>query len=64
MTRIVVGMVAVLATACISAPSPKEPDETHRVPVNRVTPSELAPEKPPKKAVQQERADAGEVEWR
>ena len=64
MTRTVAGMVALLATACVSAPSPKEPDETHRVPVNRVTPPEIAAEKPAKKAVQRERADAGEVEWR
>jgi hypothetical protein len=64
MRRMVVGMVAVLATACISAPSPKEPDEAHRVPVNRVVPPELAAEKPAKKAAQKERGDGGEVEWR
>jgi hypothetical protein len=64
MKRTVLGMVAVLATACVSAPSPKEPDEAHRVPVNRVVPPELAAEKPPKKVVQKERGDGGEVEWR
>ncbi len=60
----VAGIVAVLATACVSAPSPKEPDESRRVPVNRVVPAELTPEKPARKAVQKERADGGEVEWR
>ena len=64
MRRIVLGIVAVLATACVSAPSPKEPDESHRVPVNRVVPVELMPEKPSRKAVQNERAHGDKVEWR
>ena len=38
--RAIVLVVLTLA-ACASAPAPKMPDESHRVPVNRVVPPEL-----------------------
>ena len=35
-------LVIVLAAGCASAPGPKRPDESRRVPVNRTFPAELA----------------------
>jgi len=60
-------VVVLLAAACASAPGPKRPDESHRVPINRTVPPEVAT------AVAQNQGDAaaakrrgreGEVEWR
>ncbi|BDG08632.1 hypothetical protein AMPC_17450 [Anaeromyxobacter paludicola] len=51
-----------VATACASAPGPKPPDESRRVPVNRTAPPELgsAGNRPQSRERQRE----GEVEWR
>ena len=50
-----------LATACASAPGPKAPDESRRVPVNRTIPAELGSAHRP---ASRERPREGEVEWR
>ncbi len=57
-------LFCLLALACASAPAPKTPDESHRVPVNYSVPAELAAgrtaERSPRKAPQR----SGEVYWR
>ncbi len=55
-----------LACACASAPRPKQPDESHRVPVNRTVPAEAedaAKADQPSGRQRQPRRE-GEVEWR
>ena len=56
----------VMLSACVSGPSPKTPDESHRVPVNRMVPPEVAPDGSPEKAAREAKArsDAGTIEWR
>jgi len=39
--RVMVSAAAVSFLACATAPKPKEPDDTYRMPVNRVVPPEL-----------------------
>ncbi len=60
-------VLVLFALACASAPSPKRPDESRRVPVNRTVPAEVAsegaPEKPDMSAHQRGGLPA-EVEWR
>ena len=59
-------LLLVIVAACASAPAPKPPDETHRVPVNRTVPPEVEGSvKPnqPSGAPRQQRPE-GEVEWR
>lgn len=55
-----------LACACATAPGPKRPDESHRVPVNRTVPPEVeAAVKTSETSVAQRRPrHEGEVEWR
>ncbi len=48
--------------ACASAPPAKRPDESRRVPVNRVVPAELAPEEGQR--ARRTAPDGAEVEWR
>ncbi len=55
----------IIVAACASAPAPKRPDESHRVPVNRTVPPEV------EDAVKPAHANGGrqprredEVEWR
>jgi len=56
-------LAGVLVAACASAPAPRAPDESHRVPVNQVVPPELSPEDPRENP--EHRAHRGaEVEWR
>ncbi len=55
-----------LACACATAPGPKRPDESHRVPVNRTVPPEVedaAKADQPSGRQRQPRRE-GEVEWR
>ncbi len=50
--------------ACASAPRPKTPDESHRIPVNRSVPPEVAsPEAAPRPEPKRPDA-AASVEWR
>ncbi len=57
-------LLLALLVGCASAPRPKTPDESHRIPVNRTVPVEVArpdrPERPP--ARDPERGDS--MEWR
>ena len=57
-------LLGALVVGCASAPRPKAPDESHRIPVNRTVPVEVArtdrPERPP--AHDPERGDS--MEWR
>ncbi len=56
----------VLACACATAPAPKRPDESHRVPVNRTVPPEVEETVKANQASggrRQPRRE-GEVEWR
>ena len=59
-------LLVVLAAACASAPGPKRPDESHRVPVNRTIPAEVESAGVSKQEVQDPRGRHrdGEVEWR
>ena len=41
LVSVVVSIAAAGLLACATAPKPKEPDDTYRMPVNRVVPSEL-----------------------
>jgi hypothetical protein len=55
-----------LVCGCATAPVPKRPDESHRVPVNRTVPPEVeeaVKTSEPSGTQQQPRSD-GEVEWR
>ncbi len=58
--------VVVMLAACVSGPAPKVPDESHRVPVNRVVPPEVVPDGSPEKAARKEKArsDGAKIEWR
>jgi hypothetical protein len=59
-------LLLVLAAGCVTAPAPKRPEESHRVPVNRTVPPEAdgnAKQSEPGAAQRQPRR-AGEVEWR
>ena len=56
-------LTLLVLTACASAPGPKAPDESHRVPVNRVMPPEASREDTLGKGTRKVRAD-GDVEWR
>ncbi len=57
-------LLVTLLVGCASAPRPTAPDESHRFPVNRAVPVEVAqpnrPERPP--ARDPERGDS--MEWR
>lgn len=41
MKHLLVILYAVALTACATPPTPKAPDESNRVPVNKVLPTEL-----------------------
>lgn len=62
MKRILVA--ALLLSGCASAPAPKAPDESQRVPVNRVAPPEATTDGTPEKAAKKAHKEAGQVEWR
>ena len=47
---------------CASIPGPKQPDESRRVPVNKVLPAELS--KGVKKSQERSPSDGTEVLWR
>ena len=64
MRKKLIGIAMLLGTACLSGPSPKQPDEGRRVPVNRVPPPEVKRERAPEKSPRTERPDGGAVEWR
>ena len=55
-----------LACACASAPGPKRPDESYRVPVNRAVPPEIEEAVKTSSAsdAQRQPRREGEVEWR
>ncbi len=55
-----------LACACATAPGPKRPDESHRVPVNRRVPPEVeeAVRANHGSGAQRQPRPEGEVEWR
>jgi hypothetical protein len=55
-----------LACACATAPGPKRPEESHRVPVNRTVPSEVEAAVKANQAggAQRQPRREGEVEWR
>jgi hypothetical protein len=59
-------LVIALLAGCATAPGPKRPDESHRVPVNRTIPAEAGGAAPPTEPSRQERRlqREGEVEWR
>ncbi len=58
--------VVLMLAACVSGPAPKVPDESHRLPVNRVVPPEVAPDEPPEEAARKAKAhtDGAKIEWR
>ena len=62
MKRILLALL-VLA-ACASAPAPKAPDESRRVPVNRVMPPEATPDEGKKTSLRRQSPGTREVEWR
>ncbi|WP_323004869.1 TrwH protein [Denitromonas sp.] len=41
MKHLLVLLSAVVLTACATPPAPKAPDESNRVPINKVLPTEL-----------------------
>ena len=51
---------------CATAPGPKRPDESHRIPVNRTVPAEVAGAlaAQPVKPVDRKNSASAEVEWR
>ena len=55
-----------LACACATAPGPKQPDESHRVAVNRTVPPEVEEAVKTNQASGSQRPPRheGEVEWR
>ncbi len=59
-------LLIALACACATAPAPKRPDESHRMPVNRMVPPEVEETVKANQAVsaQQQPRREGEVEWR
>lgn len=59
-------LLVVLAAGCASAPGPKRPDESHRIPVNRSIPVEVESAGASRQDVQEPRRRHrdGEVEWR
>ncbi len=59
-------LLLALAAACASAPGPKQPDVSHRVPVNRTIPAEVqnARSSEPEASEPRQRHRDGEVEWR
>ena len=56
----------IVVAACASAPAPKRPDESHRVPVNRTVPAEVDGAVKPDQAsgAQRQPRREGGVEWR
>jgi hypothetical protein len=63
MKRIVLAVVMVLG--CASAPGPRAPDESHRVPVNRGVPPEAVPDaRKEQTAARKALPNPREVEWR
>jgi len=54
----------VLACACATAPGPKRPDVSHRVPVNQTLPPELEAAAKTSQAAGKQARREGEVEWR
>ncbi len=56
----------IMVAACASAPAPKRPDESHRVPVNRTVPPEVEDAVKANQASggQRQPRREGEVEWR
>ncbi len=55
-----------VAAGCASAPGPKRPDESHRVPVNRTVPAEVAGAlaTDPRNRAEPKASARVEVEWR
>jgi hypothetical protein len=60
-TIVALGITLLNACATVSPPQPKSPDETHRIPVNRVWPEEQAS---PKKKGIDDSPPATRVQWR
>ena len=58
------GLLAGLLAGCASAPRPKAPDESHRIPVNRTVPEEAARPEPPGPPAARDRGHGDSVEWR
>ncbi len=55
----------IIVAACASAPAPKRPDESHRVPVNRTVPPEVEDAKANQaNGGQRQPRREGEVQWR
>ncbi len=59
-------LVLALGAGCASAPGPKQPDVSHRVPVNRTIPAEVeeAVKATQASGAQRQPGREGEVEWR
>ena len=59
-------LLMTLACACATAPGPKRPDESHRVPVNQTTPPDVeqAVKANDTSSAQRRPRREGEVEWR
>ena len=59
-------LLIALFCACATAPGPKRPDESHRVPVNRTAPPEVegAVKANESASAQPRPRREGEVEWR
>jgi hypothetical protein len=60
-------VLVLLAVGCATAPGPKRPDESQRIPVNRTVPAEVESAARPRKqdvADPRPRRRDSEVEWR
>ncbi len=59
-------LLIALACACATAPAPKRPDDSHRVPVNRMVPPEVEDAVKASQASDDQRQPRreGEVKWR
>ncbi len=57
-------LLAALLVGCASAPRPKAPDESHRIPVNRTVPAEVARPDPPERPGARERVLGDGMELR
>jgi hypothetical protein len=57
-------LLAVGLLACASAPGPKVPDESHRIPVNRTVPPEVARPSASQTPAAHDDGRIEHVEWR
>jgi hypothetical protein len=57
-------LLGALVVGCASAPRPKAPDESHRIPVNRTVPAEVARPDRPERPAARDLVRGDGVEWR